>query len=77
MLSDTPAQTGPGQGLVHQAVLQEPVIGTHLSRTRQLDGVYLTSGVGPVGVVRALAEAGLERKVRIVCFDFFPETIRS
>ncbi|MGO9409577.1 MAG: LacI family DNA-binding transcriptional regulator [Spirochaetia bacterium] len=52
------------------------LIGTHLSRTRQLDGVYLTSGVGPGGVVRALAEAGLERKVRIVCFDFFPETIR-
>ncbi|MGA2974692.1 MAG: LacI family DNA-binding transcriptional regulator [Spirochaetia bacterium] len=48
----------------------------HLSRTRDVNGIYLTSGIGPAGVVRALDEAGLAGKVRIVCFDYFPETVR-
>lgn len=47
-----------------------------LSKTGKIDGVYLTTGNGPAGVVRALQEAGLEGKVRIVCYDFFPETVK-
>ncbi|MEW5814823.1 MAG: substrate-binding domain-containing protein, partial [Spirochaetota bacterium] len=47
-----------------------------LSQTRKIDGIYLTTGNGPMGVVRALGEAGLEGQVRIVCFDFFPDTVQ-
>jgi len=47
-----------------------------LRRTRDVNGVYLTSGIGPGGVVRALDEAGLAGTVRVVCFDYFPETVR-
>jgi LacI family transcriptional regulator len=47
-----------------------------LSQNRKIDGVYLTTGNGPSGVVRALKTVGLEGHVRIVCFDFFPETVK-
>ena len=51
-------------------------IRAHLSRTRDVSGIYLTSGIGPGGVARALTEAGLAGTVRVVCFDYFPETVR-
>jgi LacI family transcriptional regulator len=47
-----------------------------LARTRGVHGIYLTSGIGPGGAVRALDEAGLAGTVRVVCFDYFPETVR-
>jgi len=48
----------------------------YLSTTRNVSGIYLTSGIGPGGVARALTEVGLAGKVRVVCFDYFPETVR-
>jgi ABC-type sugar transport system substrate-binding protein len=51
-------------------------IQSYLSTTRDVRGIYLTSGIGPGGVARALTEAGLAGAVRVVCFDFFPETVR-
>jgi ABC-type sugar transport system substrate-binding protein len=41
-----------------------------------VSGIYLTSGNGPGGVARALSEAGLAGTVRVICFDYFPETVR-
>ncbi|MBN2551691.1 MAG: LacI family DNA-binding transcriptional regulator [Spirochaetales bacterium] len=51
------------------------LVKTFLERKKTLDGVYLTTGNGPAGTVRALQEAGLEGKVRVVCFDFFREIV--
>jgi len=48
----------------------------YLSQTRNVSGIYLTSGNGPGGVARALSEAGLAGTVRVICFDYFPETVR-
>jgi LacI family transcriptional regulator len=48
----------------------------YLSQTRDVSGIYLTSGNGPGGVARALIEAGLAGTVRVICFDYFPETVR-
>jgi LacI family transcriptional regulator len=48
----------------------------YLSQTADVSGIYLTSGIGPGGATRALVEAGLGGKVRVICFDFFPETVR-
>lgn len=44
--------------------------------TRKLNGIYLTSGVGVSGVSKALIEAELACETRVVCFDFFPDTVR-
>ena len=51
------------------------LVKSFLERGKTLDGVYLTTGNGPAGAVRALREAGLEGKVRVVCFDFFREIV--
>jgi LacI family transcriptional regulator len=51
-------------------------IKAYVSRTRDVSGIYLTSGIGPGGVARALGEAGLAGKVCVICFDYFPETVR-
>jgi LacI family transcriptional regulator len=48
----------------------------YLPQTRDVSGIYLTSGIGPGGVARALSEAGLAGKVCVICFDYFPETVR-
>ena len=48
----------------------------YLAQTRDVSGIYLTSGNGPGGVARALSEAGLAGTVRVICFDYFPETVR-
>jgi LacI family transcriptional regulator len=48
----------------------------YLSQTRDLNGIYLTSGIGPGGAARALIESGLAGTVRVLCFDYFPETVR-
>jgi len=47
-----------------------------LSKSGEIDWIYLTTGNGPVGVTDALKEFGLAGKSRIVCFDFFPETVK-
>jgi LacI family transcriptional regulator, galactose operon repressor len=49
---------------------------SHLSDFAPPDGIYLTSGIGPDGAVRALHEAGLAGTVRVVCYDFFRTTVK-
>ena len=44
-----------------------------LSKTPDLDGLYLTGG-GISGAVGALEKCGMQKKVRIVCFDLLPRT---
>ena len=41
-----------------------------------IDGIYLTTGNGPVGVARALKEVGKTSSIEMICFDFFNETVR-
>lgn len=48
----------------------------HLARNGNIDGIFLTTGNGPAGAVQALRAKGLEGRVRVVCFDFFPETVK-
>jgi ABC-type sugar transport system substrate-binding protein len=41
----------------------------------ELTGIYVTAG-GPFGVAQALEEAGLGKRVAVVCFDFVPDTVK-
>lgn len=40
-----------------------------------LSGIYLTTGVGVTGVGHALKAEGRAGSVRVVCFDFFSDTV--
>ena len=45
-------------------------------KNNNIKGVFFTTGNGPVGAARALAEIDKKEALKIVCFDFFSETIR-
>ncbi len=45
-------------------------------RKNEIKGIFFTTGNGPFGAVKALKELGLEHEIKIVCFDFFSDTIR-
>lgn len=46
-----------------------------LKRIPDLAGMYLTTGAGIGGVGRALKAAGRAGSVRVVCYDFFSDTV--
>ena len=46
-----------------------------LRKRKDIQGIYLTTGNGPAGVGRALKEARKCGSIKVICFDFFPETI--
>ncbi len=46
-----------------------------LREKEDIQGIYLTTGNGPAGVGRALKEARKCGSIKVICFDFFPETI--
>ncbi len=47
-----------------------------LKRYLHLDGIYVANGGGPPGVARAIEEAGLGGRVKVVCHDLVDETMR-
>ncbi len=47
-----------------------------LQNGTKIDGIYLTTGNGPVGVAKALREVGKAGSTKVICFDFFNETVR-
>lgn len=47
-----------------------------LKRYLHLDGIYVANGGGPPGVARAVEEAGLAGRIKIVCHDLVDETMR-
>ncbi len=46
-----------------------------LLKREDIQAIYLTTGNGPAGVGRALKEARKCGSIKMICFDFFPETI--
>ncbi|HEC60973.1 MAG TPA: LacI family DNA-binding transcriptional regulator [bacterium] len=46
-----------------------------LLQKEDIQAIYLTTGNGPAGVGRALKEAQKCGSIKVICFDFFPETI--
>jgi len=46
-----------------------------LLKREDIQAIYLTTGNGPAGVGRALKEARKCGSIKVICFDFFPETI--
>jgi methyl-accepting chemotaxis protein/ribose transport system substrate-binding protein len=39
-----------------------------MDKDKNIDGVFVTGG-GPAGAVKAIVEAGLKDRTRVVCFD--------
>ena len=52
------------------------IIKNIFKRKNEIKGIFFTTGNGPFGAVKALKELGLEHEIKIVCFDFFSDTIR-
>ncbi len=48
---------------------------TVLSDHPDLQGIYLTTGAGVTGVGRALKAEGKSGSIRVVCYDFFSDTV--
>jgi ABC-type sugar transport system substrate-binding protein len=46
-----------------------------LQRHPQVDGIYVSEGANPAGVARAVAEAGLAGKIKIISHDLVNETM--